>query len=64
MTYKKSLLNYVSDLAAEIGNSKPGFMHIEVQHDTWCKLLTGKGDCNCNPTISRSAFMPSKGKTH
>jgi hypothetical protein len=34
--------------------SPPGRVtHMIVQHDDWCRLLRGKGDCNCNPDITR-----------
>jgi hypothetical protein len=28
-----------------------GILMPEVQHDTWCKQLNRKGDCNCTPNI-------------
>jgi hypothetical protein len=24
---------------------------IEIQHDSWCDLLNGRGYCNCNPVV-------------
>jgi len=36
------------------GEYPPGRVaHLVVQHDDWCALLNEKGECNCNPTITR-----------
>lgn len=32
--------------------AQPGRMvHTTVLHDEWCRLLVGKGPCNCNPVV-------------
>jgi hypothetical protein len=34
------------------GQMEPGKVYrLEVQHDEWCRLLNGRGDCNCDPII-------------
>jgi hypothetical protein len=32
--------------------SKGGVFQMNIAHDEWCALLAGKGECNCNPTVS------------
>ena len=31
---------------------------IGVAHDDWCRLLAGKGQCNCNPTVCEPVLVP------
>lgn len=31
-----------------------------IAHDKWCRLLKGKGDCNCNPTIEYNQHFATK----
>lgn len=31
---------------------KPGLYIQTIQHDDWCWLLLGLGDCNCDPTLA------------
>jgi hypothetical protein len=38
--------------AKKLDLSKPGVFQMNIAHDDWCDLLTGKGDCNCNPDIT------------
>jgi hypothetical protein len=34
------------------GRIQPGsFNLVAVCHDDWCRLLEGKGPCNCNPEV-------------
>ena len=34
------------------GKLEPGKVYImDVRHDDWCDLLSGKGTCNCNPEV-------------
>jgi hypothetical protein len=31
-----------------------GILEVTVLHDDWCKLLKGKGECNCSPEYKYS----------
>ena len=46
---------YVETLLQKLGNmdlSEGGLYMINVNHEPWCNLLTGKGECNCNPEVN------------
>jgi hypothetical protein len=38
----------------------PRAIFATVAHDNWCRLLNGKGDCNCNPTIEYRQHVAPK----
>lgn len=44
---------YLPELAAQAAQSigQPGLHHVSVLHDDWCRLIAGKGPCNCNPIV-------------
>jgi len=35
-------------------SAQPGIRHVVLMHDDWCRLLHGKGACNCEPEIVES----------
>lgn len=41
--------NYLKKLAKKQWQS--AIYEINVYHDDWCDLLSGKGECNCDPEI-------------
>jgi len=46
---------YLEEMLKEAKNldlSKPGVFQMNVAHDSWCNLLSGKGECNCSPTLT------------
>ena len=46
---------YLDEVLKQAGNldlSKGGGFQMNIAHDEWCALLAGKGECNCNPTVS------------
>jgi len=47
--------NYMAKIRAlwESGACPPGtYSGVDVSHDDWCNLLTGKGTlCNCDPDV-------------
>jgi hypothetical protein len=49
--------NYIPAILKAItqaGGIKPGGLyHIDIQHDDDCDLLSGKGPCNCHPTVRK-----------
>ena len=48
MAYMETLLKQLGDTDL----SKGGLFMAEIAHDDWCNLLTGKGECNCNPEVN------------
>jgi hypothetical protein len=53
--------NYLAQLLAalECANLPSGTVHhAHVEHDDWCRLLKGKGECNCNPTVLLQEELP------
>ena len=48
MPYLEKMFEQVKNLDL----SKPGVFQMNIAHDDWCDLLTGKGECNCNPTVT------------
>ena len=30
---------------------QPGFYVMEIAHDSWCNILNGGSECNCNPDV-------------
>lgn len=30
---------------------------VNIQHDGWCALLKGKGECNCNPIVKPARLL-------
>jgi hypothetical protein len=30
-----------------------GVFVVNIQHDDWCDLVNGRGECNCEPEISQ-----------
>jgi hypothetical protein len=49
--YKDKLMATVSLAKSMHAAGHRGVMMAEVQHDNWCRLLKGRGECNCNPEI-------------
>jgi hypothetical protein len=48
---KRTILNWPM---VPPGEFPPGRVsHMLVQHDSWCRMLNGGTDCNCNPIVSR-----------
>jgi hypothetical protein len=46
--------NYLAQLLAALERGdlpSGGVRHAYVEHDDWCRLLKGKGECNCNPVV-------------
>jgi hypothetical protein len=46
--------NYLAQLLAALERGdlpSGGVCHAYVEHDDWCRLLKGKGECNCNPVV-------------
>jgi hypothetical protein len=48
--YKKALMGYAAQIET-LNDAGHKMLMSEVQHDSWCKLLKGKGDCNCDSNI-------------
>jgi hypothetical protein len=49
----------VSEQALADGTIRPGqFYSLDVLHDDWCDLLTGKGPCNCDPEVCPPRRVP------
>ena len=38
-------------LAKELGLD-PGVVEVDVLHDDWCNVMTGAGQCNCDPDVA------------
>jgi len=36
---------------AETEHTSVRLYHVPIYHDSWCRLLAGKGQCNCNPVV-------------
>jgi hypothetical protein len=53
MSYMKQIIDRML-LAQAQGRKPPALYHVQVNHNEWCDLITGKGDCNCTPDISPS----------
>jgi hypothetical protein len=50
--YAKRVVAVGAKALAE-GRLRPGGLYVtDVAHDDWCDLLAGKGQCNCNPSVS------------
>lgn len=48
--YQQALLSLIAQAPA--GTFPVGQVsHVTIGHDSWCKLLRGKGDCNCRPKV-------------
>jgi len=48
MPYFEEMLKQAKNLDL----SKPGLVLMTIAHDDWCDLLSGKGECNCNPIMT------------
>lgn len=53
-----SWLDELRALAPELG---AGLFDVEVLHDDWCALLTGRGPCDCSPDIVVRRVEPESG---
>jgi hypothetical protein len=50
---ERKLPGYYDAVLRQLVEIEPGKLtHVFVQHDEWCALLKGRGDCNCNPDVS------------
>lgn len=49
--YMRQLLCEAARLGMESGVKRGEAYITTVAHDSWCKLLNGKGDCNCDPEV-------------
>jgi len=38
---------------AEMEHKPDRLYHVPIYHDSWCRLLAGKGQCNCNPVVGK-----------
>lgn len=65
MNSPKNRGNYFPKLIAlgqELHALAPGVYLVNVRHDEWCALLSGRGDCNCDPDVEPERVKPrSKG---
>jgi hypothetical protein len=49
---------YLSKVVEKGQYAKKGMVsYVPIYHDDWCKLLNGKGRCNCNPEVGEPQVM-------
>jgi hypothetical protein len=40
---------FSNQLSMLMSGARTGVIRLEIQHDEWCRLLAGNGECNCEP---------------
>ena len=44
----------IAEFERVVRAEQPGTYLITVRHDSWCRLLAGRGSCNCEPEIAKA----------
>lgn len=60
MSYSRKIQRVIEKARSEGALRTGGVSMAEVAHDNWCAFLNGRGECNCDPTITIKEILPPK----